>query len=52
MMNQIFALNIRCILEDGSEIEVMLQVLIIDNKRAYKASDGTFLTGTKKFKKQ
>ena len=41
-MNQIFAENINCITEDGTELENVTG-LVIDNKRAYKASDGTFL---------
>lgn len=49
-MNKIFAENIKCILEDGTELENVTG-LVIDNKRAYKAQDGTFLKGTKKFKK-
>lgn len=49
-MNQIFAENIKCITEDGTELENVTG-LIINNKRAYKASDGTFLKGTKKFKR-
>ena len=49
-MSKIFAQNIKCILEDGTELENVTG-LVIDNKRAYKAEDGTFLKGTKKFKK-
>ena len=49
-MSKIFAENIKCILEDGTELENVTG-LVIDNKRAYKAQDGTFLRGTKKFKK-
>tara|TARA_B100000123_G_scaffold149648_1_gene110647 strand:- start:5948 stop:6163 length:216 start_codon:yes stop_codon:yes gene_type:complete len=49
-MNKIFAENIKCILEDGTELENVTG-LVIDNKRAYKAQDGTYLRGTKKFKK-
>tara|TARA_A100001201_G_C4024631_1_gene181623 strand:+ start:261 stop:476 length:216 start_codon:yes stop_codon:yes gene_type:complete len=49
-MNKIFAENIKCILEDGTELENVTG-LVIDNKRAYKTEDGTFLRGTKKFKK-
>ena len=49
-MSKIFAKYIKCILEDGTELENVTG-LVIDNKRAYKAEDGTFLKGTKKFKK-
>ena len=49
-MSKIFAQNIKCILEDGTELENVTG-LVIDNKRAYKAEDGTFLKGTKIFKK-
>lgn len=49
-MSKIFAENIRCILEDGTEIENVTG-LVIDNKKAYKTQEGTFLRGTKKFKK-
>ena len=49
-MNKIFAKNIKCILEDGTKL-TNVTGLVIDNKKAYQAEDGTFLRGTKKFKK-
>ena len=49
MNNLIFAIDINAILEDESEI-FNVKGFVIDNKRIYKSSDGTILTGSKKIK--
>lgn len=49
MSNQIFITDINAILEDGTEV-TNVSGFVIDNKRVYKLSDGTILTGTKKIK--
>tara|TARA_B100000123_G_scaffold249470_1_gene207726 strand:+ start:2296 stop:2514 length:219 start_codon:yes stop_codon:yes gene_type:complete len=49
MNNIIFALKINAILEDDTEVTDVTGI-IIDNKRVYKLSDGTVLSGTKKIK--
>tara|TARA_Y100000114_G_scaffold143269_1_gene150642 strand:+ start:2557 stop:2775 length:219 start_codon:yes stop_codon:yes gene_type:complete len=49
MMNIVFAVNIKAILEDGTEVTDVTGFLI-DNKRVYKLPDNTILTGTKKIK--
>ena len=49
-MNNIgFAVNIKATLEDGSEVDNVTGEIISD-KRVYKLSDNTILTGTKKIK--
>ena len=49
MNNIIFALKINAILEDDTEVTDVTGI-IIDNKRVYKLSDGTVLSGKKKIK--
>ena len=49
MNNLVFAINIKGILEDGTEVTNVTGILL-DNKRVYKLSDNTVLTGTKKIK--
>lgn len=49
MNNLIFAINITAILENGTEVSNVIGQ-IIDNKRVYKLSDNTVLTGTTKIK--
>ena len=49
MNNFNFAINIQAILQDNSEV-ADVKGYIIDNKRVYKLSDNTILTGTKKIK--
>tara|TARA_Y100000361_G_C11114682_1_gene319655 strand:- start:204 stop:422 length:219 start_codon:yes stop_codon:yes gene_type:complete len=50
MNNLIFAVNIKAILEDGTEVTDVTGCLV-DNKKIYKLPDNTILTGTKKIKK-
>ncbi len=49
MNNLIFAVDIKAVLEDGTEVTDVIGMLI-NNKRVYKLSDNTVLTGTKKIK--
>ena len=49
MSIKVFAEKINAILEDGTEVTDATGYLI-DNKRVYKLSDNTILTGTKKIK--
>ena len=49
MNNLVFAVNIEAVLEDGTEVTEVTGYLI-DNKRVYKLTDNTVLTGTKKIK--
>ena len=49
MNDLVFARKINAILEDGTEVTDVTGY-IIDNKRVYKLSDNTVLTGTKKIK--
>ena len=49
MNNILFAVNIKATLEDGSEVDNVTGEIISD-KRVYKLSDNTILTGTKKIK--
>ena len=49
MNNKVFAINIKAVLEDDTEVTDVTGY-IIDNKRVYKLSDNTVLTGTKKIK--
>jgi hypothetical protein len=49
MNNIVFAVNIKAVLEDGTEVTDVTGTLV-DNKRIYKLSDNTVLTGTKKLK--
>ena len=49
MNNIVFAVNIKAVLEDGTEVTDVTGTLV-DNKRIYKLSDNTVLTGTKKIK--
>ena len=49
MNNIVFAVNIKATLEDGSEVDNVTGEIISD-KRVYKLSDNTILTGTKKIK--
>ena len=49
MNNKVFAVNIKAVLEDGTEVTDVTGRLV-DNKRIYKLSDDTVLTGTKKIK--
>tara|TARA_R100001079_G_C4325071_1_gene100693 strand:+ start:69 stop:287 length:219 start_codon:yes stop_codon:yes gene_type:complete len=46
---KVFAVNISAILEDGQEVADVTGY-VIDDKRVYKLSDNTILTGTKKIK--
>jgi len=50
MNNLVFAVNVNAVLEDGSEANDVIGQ-IINDKRVYKLSNGTVLTGTKKIKK-
>lgn len=50
MNNIVFAVNINCDLENGSNV-TNVTGFVIDNKRVYKTNDGTVLTGTQKIKK-
>ena len=49
MKNLVFAENIKAVLEDGTEVTGVTGY-VIDDKRVYKLSDKTVLTGTKKIK--
>ena len=49
MKNLNFAINIKAVLEDNSEV-ADVKGFIINDKRVYKLSDNTILTGTKKIK--
>ena len=49
MSTNIFATDIKAILEDGTEVTDAIGY-VIDNKRVYKLSDDTVLTGQKKIK--
>lgn len=49
MSIKVFAEKINAILEDGTEVTDVTGY-VIDNKRVYKLSDNTILTGTKKIK--
>ena len=49
MNNLVFAVKINAILEDGSEVNDVTGQ-IVSNKRVYKLSDDTVLTGTTKIK--
>mgnify|MGYP003124253117 FL=1 len=49
MNNIVFAVDINAILEDSTELTDVTGY-VIDNKRVYKTSDNTVLTGTKKIK--
>lgn len=50
MNNLLFAVNIEAVLEDNTEVTDVTG-MIINDKRVYKLSDNTVLTGTKKIKK-
>ena len=49
MNNKVFAINIKAVLEDDTEVTDVTGRLV-DNKRIYKLSDNTVLTGIKKIK--
>ena len=49
MNNIVFAVNIKAVLEDNTEVTDVTGRLV-DNKRIYKLPDDTVLTGTKKIK--
>ena len=49
MSTNIFATHIKAVLEDGTKVTDAVGY-VIDNKRVYKLSDNTILTGTKKIK--
>tara|TARA_Y100000401_G_scaffold97957_1_gene85550 strand:- start:1021 stop:1239 length:219 start_codon:yes stop_codon:yes gene_type:complete len=49
MSAKVFAVNIKAVLEDGTEV-TDVKGFVIDDKRVYKLSDNTVLTGTKKIK--
>lgn len=49
MNDLVFAVKINAILEDGSEVNNVTGE-IVSNKRVYKLSDDTVLTGTTKIK--
>ena len=49
MNNLVFAVDIKAVLEDGTEVADVTGMLI-NYKRVYKLSDNTVLTGTKKIK--
>ena len=49
MNNKLFAININAVLEDNTEVDNVTGYLE-NNKRVYKLSDNTVLTGTKKIK--
>lgn len=49
MNDLVFAININAILEDGSEVNNVTGE-IVNDKRVYKLSDNTVLTGTTKIK--
>ena len=44
-----FAINIKAVLEDDTEVE-NVKGFLIDDKRVYKTSNNTVLTGNKKLK--
>tara|TARA_R100001086_G_scaffold227938_2_gene147253 strand:+ start:591 stop:809 length:219 start_codon:yes stop_codon:yes gene_type:complete len=50
MSDLVFAINIKAVLEDDTEVTDVLGMLI-NNKRVYKLPDNTILTGIKKIKK-
>ncbi len=49
MNDLVFAVNIKAVLEDGTEVTDVTG-MVINNKRVYKLSDNTVLTGAKKIK--
>ena len=49
MNNIVFAVNIKAVLEDNTEVTEVTGFLV-DNERVYKLPDDTVLTGTKKVK--
>ena len=49
MSNNIFATDIKAVLQDSTEVTDAIGY-VIDNKRVYKLPDGTVLTGSKKIK--
>ena len=49
MSDLVFAINIKAVLEDDTEVTDVIGILI-NKKRVYKLSDNTVLTGTKKIK--
>ena len=49
MNNLLFAIDIKAVLEDNTEIEIA-KAFIINNKRVYKTSNDIVLTGSKKIK--
>ena len=49
MNNLLFAINIKAVLEDDTEVE-NVKGFLINDKRVYKTSDNTVLTGNKKIK--
>ena len=49
MNNLVFAVNIKAVLEDNTEVTDVIGILI-NKKRVFKLSDNTILTGTKKIK--
>lgn len=49
MNDLVFAVNIKAVLEDDTEVTDVMGILI-NKKRVYKLSDNTVLTGTKKIK--
>ena len=49
MNNLLFAINIKAVLEDDTEVE-NVKGFLIDDKRVYKTSNNTVLTGNKKIK--
>ena len=50
MKSILFAINIKAVLQDNTEVD-NVKGFVINNKRIYKLSDDTILTGTKKIKK-
>ena len=46
MNNLLFAINIKAVLEDDPEVE-NVKGFLINDKRVYKTSDNTVLTGNK-----
>lgn len=49
MKNCTFAVKIKAVLEDGTEVTEVTGK-IVNDKRVYKLSDNTILTGSKKIK--
>lgn len=49
MNNIVFAVNIKAVLQDNTEVTDVTGMLV-DNKRIYKLSNNTVLTNTKKIK--